>query len=53
MLPYVDFYAGKLFPDTVAARALGIGYTREILDASLVLITTETRSKSPYDVRIC
>ena len=51
MLPYVDFYAGKLYPDTVAARTLGGGYTQEILDASLVLITTEATSELPYDVR--
>jgi hypothetical protein len=50
MLPYVDVFAGTLYPDTVAKRALGIGFTQEILDASLVLVTTQSTVDSPLDV---
>jgi hypothetical protein len=51
ILPYVDFYAGNLYPDTVTARTLGVGFVHEILDASLVLVTTQSTSVTPFDVR--
>jgi hypothetical protein len=50
ILPYVDFYAGNLYPDTVTARTHGVGFVHEILDASLVLVTTQSTSVTPFDV---
>jgi len=47
-LPYVDVY-GNVASDTVARRALGIGFTTRVNDASVILVALQSASPSSFN----
>lgn len=46
ILPFVDMYGNNFYTDSVDRRSAGIGFTPEIVDASLVLVTAVTSRSS-------
>ena len=49
VLNHVDIFANDLYIDTAHRRSLGLGFTQEILDSSLVLVTTQNNNFMPLD----
>ena len=47
-LPYVDVY-GNVASDTVARRALGIGFTTRVNDVSVILVTLQSASSASFN----
>ena len=47
-LPYVDVY-GNVASDTVARRALGIGFTTRVNDVSVILVALQSASPAPFN----
>jgi hypothetical protein len=49
ILPHVDMYANNWYSDTSDRRASGIGFTRKVVDASLLLVTYQTITEPSAD----